>query len=69
MKQKIRWIIVILGILLLITAIVQNSHTVVLKLLFWETSLPASILLLVTAVISFLIGIFVARRVIWRRGR
>lgn len=56
MKKKIRWGILIFVLFVLITAMVQNSTPVRLKLFVWEATLPTSILLLVTAALSFLAG-------------
>ncbi len=67
MLQKIRWAILILGVLVLIAIMVQNSHPVLLKLFFFETELPTSTLLLATSVLSFLIGALTTGRMIWRR--
>lgn len=67
MMQKIRWAILILGVLVLIAVMVQNSHPVILKLFFFETELPTSTLLLATSVLSFLIGALTTGRMMWRR--
>lgn len=68
MMRKIRWAILILGVLVLITVMVQNSHAVTLKLLRYETQLPASTLLLATSVLSFLIGVLTSGRMLGRRS-
>jgi uncharacterized integral membrane protein len=67
MMRKIRWAILILGILVLIAIMVQNSHPVLLKLFFFETQLPTSTLLLATSVLSFLIGALTTGRMMWHR--
>jgi len=67
MMQKIRWAILILGILVLLTAMVQNSQPVPLKLFLFETAMPTSIVLLVTSATSFLIGAITAGRMLRRR--
>jgi H+/Cl- antiporter ClcA len=56
MLQKIRWLLVILGVVVLLTAMIQNSAPLTLKLFFFETTLATSILLLTTSSISFLVG-------------
>ncbi len=67
MMQKIRWAILILGVLVLIAVMVQNSHPVLLKLFLFETELPTSTLLLATSVLSFLIGALTTGRMMWHR--
>ncbi len=54
--QKIRWAILLLGIIVLLAAMIQNSDNAQLRLFFYETQLPVSVLILVTAAVSFLIG-------------
>ena len=56
MMQKIRWLLVILGMIVLLAAMIQNSDPLTLKLFFFETTLATSILLLTTSSISFLVG-------------
>lgn len=68
MMRKIRWAILILGVLVLIAVMVQNSHAVTLKLLRYETQLPASTLLLATSVLSFLLGVLTSGRMLGRRS-
>ena len=68
MMQNIRWAFLILGVLVLIAVMVQNSHPVILRLFFFETELPASILLLATSVLSFLLGALTTGRMLWQRG-
>lgn len=67
MLQKIRWAILIFGILALVAAMIQNSEPVRLKLFFFETEMPTAILLLATSAISFLIGGLTVGRFLWRR--
>lgn len=56
MMQKIRWAIFILGVITLLVAMIQNSEPVQLTFLRYKAEMPTSILLLVVAVISFLVG-------------
>lgn len=56
MMQKIRWLLVVLGVIVLLAAMIQNSDPLTLKLFFFETTLATSILLLTTSSISFLVG-------------
>jgi len=67
MMQKIRWAILILGILVLMTAVIQNSKPVPLKFLVYNAEMPTSILLLVTSVASFLLGAITTGRILRRR--
>jgi len=67
MMQKIRWLVVILGAIVLVTAMVQNSEPTPLKLFVFEKSLPTSILLLANSVVSFLVGGLVFHRAFRRR--
>ena len=68
MLQNLRWAILILGVLVLIAVMVQNSEPVTLKLFFFETQLPTSTLLLATSVLSFLIGALTTGRMLWQRS-
>jgi uncharacterized integral membrane protein len=67
MMQKIRWAILILGVIVLMTAIVQNSAPVTLKFFRYQGDLPISVLLLVVSVVSFLFGAATAARILRRR--
>lgn len=67
MMQKIRWAILILGIIVLMTAMIQNKDPVPLKFLNYTAEMPTSILLLVVSVASFLIGAITAGRIMRRR--
>jgi uncharacterized integral membrane protein len=67
MMQKIRWAILILCVIVLMTAIVQNSDPVTLKLFRYQADLPTSILLLVVSVASFLFGAATTARILRRR--
>jgi uncharacterized integral membrane protein len=67
MMQKIRWEILILGIVVLLTAIVQNSAPVTLTFFRYQAQLPISVLLLVVSVTSFLVGAITTGRILRRR--
>lgn len=67
MMQKIRWSILFLGVIVLLAAMLQNSGPVTLKLFFFETAIPISVLLLSTSVISFLVGGLTIGRMLRRR--
>jgi uncharacterized integral membrane protein len=67
--QKIRWAILLLGIIVLLAAMIQNSENAQLKLFFYETQLPVSVLLLVTSAVSFLIGAITTGRMLKRSAK
>lgn len=67
MMQKIRWSILIFGVIVLLAAMLQNSGPLTLKLFFFETAIPISVLLLATSVISFLVGGLTIGRMLRRR--
>lgn len=67
--QKIRWLVVILGAIVLVTAMLQNSEPTTLKLFVFEKAVPTSILLLATSVVSFLVGGLVFHRAFRRRDQ
>ena len=69
MVQKIRWGILLMGVIVLLAAAVQNSENVLLKLFFYETQLPVSVLLLVTSTVSFLIGALTMGRLIRQKAK
>lgn len=69
MMQKIRWTILLLGIIVLLAAMIQNSDNVPLQLFFYKTQLPISVLLLVTSAVSFLIGAITTGRMLKRSGK
>lgn len=57
MKAKI--VIIILLIVLLIIFVLQNTETVVVKLWFWDMSIPRALLLFVCFAIGLIIGLIV----------
>jgi len=67
--QKIRWIILLIGVVILLTAMIQNSETTTLKLFIYETKLPVSVLLLATSAVSFLLGAITVGRMLRRSAR
>lgn len=56
MMQKIRLLLIALGVIVLVTAMVQNSDPLTLKLFWLQKTVPTSVLLLATSLISFLLG-------------
>ena len=56
MLQKIRWFLVIVGVLVVVVIAIQNDQPVLLKLLFFQDTLPLTLLVLVTSAASFVLG-------------
>ena len=56
MMQKIRWFLLILIAALTLTLVFQNQAQVEIQLLFWNRSLPLSILLISSTTVGFLLG-------------
>lgn len=54
--QKIRWLLWLLGILLVVSLVVQNSESQEIDLLWMSQTLPLSVMLLVTTAVGFLLG-------------
>jgi len=67
--QKIRWTMLLIGVVILLTAMVQNSETTPLKLFFYQTELPVSVLLLATSATSFLLGAITVGRILKRSAQ
>jgi uncharacterized integral membrane protein len=67
--QKIRWTILLIGVVILLTAMIQNSATTTLKFFTYQTQLPVSVLLLTTSATSFLLGAITAGRMLKRSTR
>jgi uncharacterized integral membrane protein len=57
MKTKV--VIIILLIVLLIIFVLQNTEIVMVKLFFWELSLPVALLLFVCLAMGLLIGLLI----------
>lgn len=56
MLQKIRWFVILTGLLLVIVVAFQNQDPVDLNLLFFQGEYPLTLLLLATSAISFVVG-------------
>jgi uncharacterized integral membrane protein len=56
MMQKIRLLLIAVGLIVLVTAMVQNSDPLTLKLFWLQKTVPTSVLVLATSLISFLLG-------------
>jgi uncharacterized integral membrane protein len=48
-------------------AVLQNTQPVSLKLLFWSISMPRAILILISALVGLIVGIFLSVRA--KKGR
>jgi len=59
----------LIGVVILLTAMVQNSETTLLKLFFYQTELPVSVLLLATSATSFLLGAITVGRILKRSAQ
>ena len=65
-----RWklvLVVIIGILAIIV-VVQNTQTVDTKLLFVTVTMPRAVLLFITLVIGFVIGVLSAEKITRKRA-
>ena len=56
MLQKIRWFLLLLGILIIVVVAFQNGESVPLDLLFFRGEYPLTLLLLGTSAASFVFG-------------
>ena len=64
----VKTVIIVVLALLLLLVILQNNQTITLKFLFWGFSMSQILLLLLTALVGFVIGLLVYS-MIERRGR
>ena len=56
MRQKIRWFLLVVGILMVVTISLQNRTPTQLNLLLFESTMPLTLLLLATSAASFIFG-------------
>ncbi len=56
MLQKIRWFLLITGVLVVVIIALQNQTPTPLKLLFLNGTIPLTLLLLATSAASFVFG-------------
>ncbi|MEM6777964.1 MAG: LapA family protein [Planctomycetota bacterium] len=56
MLQKIRWFVILSGLLVVVVVAFQNQEPVDLNLLFFRGEYPLTLLLLATSAISFVVG-------------
>ena len=69
MLQKIRWFLLLVGILVVVIIAVQNSRSVEIDLLFFRGTYPLTLLLLGTSAASFLFGALMTGWMLRSRGR
>lgn len=62
--QRFRKIAIVALIVLAVVVVLQNTAAVNTRFLLWEVSAPRALLLAVTLLIGFVIGLLTA----WRRG-
>ena len=56
--MKFKQILFVILLILLVILMVQNSHMITVKFLFWQFSISAIILLLITTIVGMIIGWF-----------
>jgi len=59
----------LIGVVILLTAMIQNSENTTLKLFFYQTEMPVSVLLLATSATSFLLGAITVGRILKRSAQ
>ena len=62
--QRFRKIAIVILVVLAAVVVLQNTSPVVTRFLFWEISAPRALLLAVTLLVGFVIGLLTA----WRHG-
>lgn len=61
-------VLVMILLLLFAIAVLQNTQPVSLKFLFWAVSMPRAILILISALIGLILGIYFSVRTKKNRG-
>lgn len=69
MLQKIRWFLLLSGLLLVVIVAFQNQDPVDLSVLFFSGRYPLTLLLLATSAISFVLGSLMTAWKIRARGK
>lgn len=69
MWQKTKIALMVLGMLVLLIAVLQNTAPTKTTFLFFEFTLPQAGLLFVAAGIGFLIGVVITSRILRRRPK
>ena len=65
--KKPKLIGVVILVILLVIMVIQNTEDVNTKLLFWERSMPQSILLFVTFLLGAGVGLLMSRKILGPR--
>ena len=65
--SKIKIIIIAILAVLTLIVVLQNTQSVETKILFITIEMPRAALLFVTAVVGFVLGIFVAGKLLWKK--
>ncbi len=66
MMQKLRWFVLLVGVIVLLSAMYQNATPDTVKLFYFETTMPKYVLLFVTAALGFLLGAITTNRMLKR---
>jgi uncharacterized integral membrane protein len=69
MLQKIRWFLLLVGVLLIVIIALQNSRSVELELLFFRGQYPLTLLLLGCSAASFVLGALTTGWMLRNRSR
>lgn len=69
MLQKIRWFLLLVGVLLIVVIALQNSRSVELELLFFRGQYPLTLLLLGCSAASFVLGALTTGWMLRNRSR
>ena len=69
MMKKIRWFLLLLGVLVVVIIAFQNSRTVQLEVLFFSGQYPLTLLLLGSSAASFVFGALMTGWMLRGRGR
>lgn len=69
MLQKIRWFLLLLGVLVIVIVAFQNNRRVELDVLFFSGEYPLTLLLLATSAASFVFGGLMTAWMLRARGK
>ncbi len=69
MLQKIRWLLLLVGVSLIVIVAFQNSRSVELHVLFFSGQYPLTLLLLACSAASFVLGALTTGWMLRSRGR
>ena len=64
---RIKIIVIAIVAVLTLIVVLQNTESVETKILFIKIGMPRAALLFVTAMVGFVLGIFVAGRLLWKK--